>query len=97
MEDHLFSTRMENVGLKAKPTKRIIVRGLDNRNPVLAEDRDDCIPHSGEISILAAEMGIDLVHHHVLTFRLRHSQSLSQLRLATAYNILPRGSSFRHI
>jgi hypothetical protein len=42
-------------------------------------------------------MRIDLIHYHVLAFSLCHSQSLSQLRLATAYNILPRGSSFRHI
>lgn len=97
MEDHLLSTLMEKHGLKREVLKHSTGRGLDNRNPVLAEDRDDCIPHSGEIRILAAEMRIDLVHHHVLTFRLCHSQSLSQLRLATAYNILPRGSSFRHI
>jgi len=93
----MFSTLMEKHRLKREVFKHITGRGLDNRNPVLVEDWDDRIPHCGKIRILAAEMRIDLIHYHVLAFSLCHSQSLSQLRLATAYNILPRGSSFRHI
>ena len=86
---------MKKTGLKVKPTKRIIVRGLNNCNPVLAEDRNDRIPHRRKIRILAAEMRINLIHHHVLALSLSPRQSPVQDTLAIADNILPRDSNFR--
>ena len=88
---------MDKPGLKRKPVKPVIVRGLNNCNPVLAEDWDDRIPHCGKIRILATEMRVHPIHHHVLAFSLSLRQSPVQDSLAIADNILPRGSNFRRI
>ena len=88
---------MEKKGFENKPVKPVIVGGLNNSNPVLAEDWDDRIPHCGKIRILATEMRVHLIHHHVLAFSLSLRQSPIQDSLAIADNILPRGSNFRRI
>ncbi len=45
-------------------------RGLNNRKPVLSEDRNDRIPYRRQIRIPTTEVWVRLVHHHVLAFRL---------------------------
>lgn len=66
---------MDQPCLKAEPREAICRWRLNNRQPVLREDRDDGVTHGSKVRIAALEVRVRLIHHHILAFRLSLRQS----------------------